>query len=87
MIDHPSIQGRRIIVVGDFSEAQAWVERHNVDVNRVIFTNAARHIGLSPRDIHIVVMPGVRDWRDPYYFMLRTELGYLHSKGATLEWA
>jgi hypothetical protein len=30
---------------------------------------------------------GVRDWHNPYYFVLRTELGYMHSRGATLEWA
>jgi hypothetical protein len=88
MVHHPALQGRHIVVVGDYGEAQAWAERHDVDVARVLFTNTARQIvGLNPPDIHIVVMPGVRDWHNPYYFVLRTELGYMHSRGATLEWA
>jgi hypothetical protein len=88
MIHHPALRGRRIVIVGNYNEAQKWVDTHNVDVDRVIFTNAARQIvDLSPPHIHIVVMPSVRDWHNPYYFMLRTELSFMHAKGATLEWA
>jgi hypothetical protein len=88
MIHHPAIADRRIVILGDYSEAQAWIERHDIDVTRVVFAATARQIvSLQPHAIHLVVLPGIRDWRNPYHFMLRTELNYMHAKGATLEWA
>lgn len=88
MVHHPSLQSRRLVIVGSYNEACGWAEREHIDVAGIVVTATARQItGLPPHEIHIVVMPSVRDWRNPYHFMLRTELNFMHAKGATLEWA
>jgi hypothetical protein len=88
MINHPSIQGRQLVLVGGYNEARTWVERHDIDVDHVIIAGAARQIvALDPPNVHLIVLPSARHWRNPHFFMLRTELSFMHAKGATLEWA
>jgi hypothetical protein len=87
-VHHPSLQGRRLVLLGSYNEASAWAERTDIDVAGVMIATTARQIvNLPAREIHIVVLPSVRNWRNPYYFMLRTELNFMHAKGATVEWA
>lgn len=88
MLGHPAIQNRQVVLVGSYNESRAWAYRHHIDVDHVLIAdNARRIVGLDPQAIHLVVMPSARNWRNPNYFMLRTELHYMHAKGATLEWA
>lgn len=75
-------------VVGGRCEGRLWAERNQIDVSRVVSITAARQVvELDPTAIHIVVLPGFLDWRNPHYFLLRTELNFMRVKGATLEWA
>lgn len=88
MINHPSISGRHIVLVGTVMEAREWLDRHSVDPLRVIVADAARRItGLNPEDVHLVLMNSYWNWRNPHHFMLKTEVSYMRSRGATLEWA
>lgn len=87
MARHPSIRDRRLVVVGSAHEAHQWALDNAVDINRTIIADSPRRmVTLNPEQIHIVVMPGFLNWRDPTYFMLRTEIAFMHGRGATLEW-
>jgi hypothetical protein len=88
MAHHPSLRGRRIVALGTYGEAVAWAERTHIDVHGILVASTVRQIADLPApQLHIVVLSSVRNWRNPYHFILRTELHHLHSQGATVEWA
>lgn len=88
MVHHPSLQSRRIVLVGTYDEARDWANAAHIDVDHIFIAESARQlIGVDPTTLHVVVLPSACDWRNPHFFVLRTELNYLHAKGATLEWA
>ena len=88
MLHHPALQARRLVLVGDYNEATAWAQRHDIDVTEILVVGSPRQVTeLAPRAVHLVVLRSAQDWRNPYYFLLRTELNYMHARGATVEWA
>lgn len=89
MLNHPSIQGRRLALVGPTGTCFRFLDAHAIDHHGVIIADSPRKlVGHQPEEIHIVVMAGVLDlWVDPNAHLLRTEIALLQNKGATVEWA
>jgi hypothetical protein len=89
MLHHPSLQGRRLALVGPVVSCFQFLEDHDIDRFGVIIADSHRKlVGRQPDKLHIVVMPGVLDlWKDPNAHLLRTAVALLHRQGATVEWA
>lgn len=85
MRNHPSIQGRTLVLVGPVGVCNDFLEAHDIDRSGVIIADSYRMlVGHSHEELHIIVMRGVLHWRDP---LLRTGIMLLHAQGATVEWA